>query len=474
MRLLLQETLILCLYLLMKKQLKQSQQYQTKLGSKRRFKALRRKKKGSNPSYFSNHDNQAYHYNNEILSYLKKKIKLNKRISQIEILPKYNKRDKSRRILRLPSVFSLVEAPRESFEFIHLLFITLHKDKTKKLIFDYSRCSYIGLEAQVYMDVILKFFIDHLKNKNSKYSSIQEITAINIYDEEILKLLFSVGSYAIMNNKEYSFDDIIPYRLCIGNRLDADSIGNKEIDTTKLIDYVLECLKRVNKILTPDRLRDLSQIIGEVLANAEEHSSLNHRFSIGYYKDKEIEGKHCGLFNLVILNFGQTIYEKFKAPDCPTKHIVRQMKNLSSHYKNKKFFFPKELEEETLWTLYSLQEGVTSKANYKKRGNGSIRFIESFFNLGGNNLGSDGVSKLTILSGNTEVIFDGTYQITTRTKDNNTFKIMSFNSSGNLNLKPDKRYVKLNKNYFPGTLISAKILLTEEDTTNYVNKEKNN
>lgn len=59
------------------------------------------------------------------------------------------------------------------------------------------------------------------------------------------------------------------------------------------------------------------------------------------------------------------------------------MKALSNRYTEKKFWSFKTFDEETLWTLYSLQDGVTSISPqaYSHRGNGSLRFIESFFNL---------------------------------------------------------------------------------------------
>ena len=42
---------------------------------------------------------------------------------------------------------------------------------------------------------------------------------------------------------------------------------------------------------------------------------------------------------------------------------------------------------------------------------------------------------------------------------------MTFNESGNIEEKPDKDYVKYSEEYFPGTIISAKILFDEDDFT---------
>jgi len=128
-------------------------------------------------------------------------------------------------------------------------------------------------------------------------------------------------------------------------------------------------------------------------------------------------------------------------------------------------FFFKSFEEETLWTLYALQDGVTSIApnRYIRRGHGSIKFIESFFNIKGRMKEKDDISRMTILSGNTNITFDGTYNITTKSIDEEVFQYMTFNDSGNIEDKPNTDFVKFVDNYFPGTIISAKILFNNDD-----------
>jgi hypothetical protein len=231
-----------------------------------------------------------------------------------------------------------------------------------------------------------------------------------------------------------------------------------------MADYVIDCLHKMNKRLTPEKRDDLCTVIGEVLINAEEHSTTQHRFSIGYFKEEKNNGDHFGLFRLVILNFGKTIYEKFKSDDCPNKEIVKRMNDLSVSYTRKLWILPGKFEEESLWTLYALQEGVTSVSQESyKRGNGSIRFIDSFFNIKGSSQ-TDNISRMSIVSGRTRIVFDGKYCITEKTNsDGEKFKVMTFNQSGNIEDKPDTDCVIYSKNYFPGTMISAKLLLNDDD-----------
>jgi hypothetical protein len=291
---------------------------------------------------------------------------------------------------------------------------------------------------------------------------------INLIDEKLKKLIFSVGSPVNLGVQQINYPDTVKYKLRVHNKSEerdvSKQMAQKELDTTEMADYVIECLAKMHKELTPDKLNDLCTVIGEILINAEEHSTLHHRFSIGYFKEENESGNHYGLFRLVILNFGKTIYEKFKSDDCPNQDIVTQMNNLSESYTKKSWLKKGEFEEESLWTLYALQEGVTSISQEScKRGNGSIRFIESFFNIKGSNE-VDETSRMSIVSGKTRIIFDGKYCISTKTNNSGEqFKVMTFNDSGNIENKPDNECVLYSKNYFPGTMISAKILLNDDD-----------
>ena len=372
----------------------------------------------------------------------------------------------------VPKVFSIVENPEPSYKFIREVFGALLFQTHDKILMDYSICQRVDLGAQVLLDIIQLDIISFYKKcrRHKKTSpKVSKIGGLNVINENVSKMLFSVGSPAIHNGDKRDFPDIIPYKLCIYERppnLDSTEASmQKDIDTTTLVDYVLDCLKRMDKYLTPERLDDLCTVISEILINAEEHSSTQKRFSIGYFQETNGSEKHYGIFRLAILNFGDNIYSKFKDPNCPNQDIVRIMEQLSKEYTSKGLFKRKKFEEETLWTLYSLQEGVTTvpKELYKKRGNGSIRFIESFFNIKGSQ-GVDNISKMAILSGNTSIIFDGKYGITDNLNDKGEkFQIMTFNDSGLISDIPDKNYVKFVKEDFPGTIISARILFNEDD-----------
>lgn len=397
---------------------------------------------------------------------------ISKKDSQFNLSNLLESTNNSKGVFLVPENFSIVDNPKNSYKFIREVFGALLFQTHPKVVLDYSICQQIDLGAQTLLDIILlDVFSFYRKCRRHKKTmpKVINIGGCNIRNKAVSKMLFSVGSPATLNNEKRVFPDIIPYRLCIykrpSNLNSTDASCQKAIDTTILVDYVLNCLKRLDKSLTPEKLDDLCTVISEILINAEEHSSYQKRYSIGYFHETNDDESHYGVFRLVILNFGESIYSKFKSEDCPNKDIVAKMENLSKEYTSKGFFRRQKFQEETLWTLYSLQEGVTtvSKEKYKKRGHGSIRFIESFFNIKGN-MKADSSSKMAILSGNTSLIFDGKYNIVEKTDSSGeNFKIITFNESDDISDAPDEKYVKYVTEDFPGTLISAKIIFNEDD-----------
>lgn len=366
-------------------------------------------------------------------------------------------------VFYIPQVFSLTENPDESYAVVRSIFAALIRQYTKEIVIDYRNCKKITLDAQVFLDIILKDVIHFYKfcNRIPKFQTkVVSISGRALHKPEIESLLYSVGSPAIHNNKKICYPNVIPYNLRV-HKVEGDRIKQleqKDLDTTELALYVMECLKRMGRTLDGDARDHLCTIIGETLINAEEHSTTRFRYSIGYFKDVEINGEHVGEFQLVIMNLGRTIYEKFHDSNCPNQTAVENMKKLSSHYTKNRFLTGKDFEEETLWTLYALQDGVTSvsPSEYANRGNGSLRFVESFFNLKGND---ENESHMYIQSGHTNILFDGTYNTSEQIVNGKPYRVMTFNESGDIHDKPDVRYVRRTEAYFPGTFIYANLFI---------------
>lgn len=385
--------------------------------------------------------------------------------SPLNIKTLINVKDNYGGVVKIPKVFSLIDNPKESYDAIKKLTASLLFQNHREVVIDYSSCESFTLEAQVLLDLILKdilriFNVCKRIPKNRYF--IKNITDRSKKGSNVRAMLFSVGSQAIHANKHIEYSHIVPYHLCIHKAINnsIEQIEQKELDTTSLSDYVEKCLSKMGRKLDGESMDDLCTVIGEILINAEEHSSTHCRYSIGYFEQKNIEGKHVGVFQLVILNMGRSIYEKFHDADCPNKEVVEKMKSLSDKYTERKRWQLHKFDEESLWTLYSLQDGVTSVSptEYSQRGNGSLRFIESFFNL--KNIDRDDkISKMVLQSGHTNIVFDGTYGTSERLVNNNRYRILTFNKSNNIEDVPDTKFVKRTDFYFPGTFIYANIIL---------------
>ena len=245
-------------------------------------------------------------------------------------------------ILEVPKNFSVLENEKESYSFLQRIVSILIFQSCKDLWLDYEHCKNIDLLTQVFLDSILldidKFITTCERAKVDKYLNVRSIGGKNMRERKVRRLLNSVGSPAVLINRNVSYDGVKPYRLkCFdGNSVNPKTyMVQKEIDTTTLLEYVNDCLAKVHKTLTTDALKYLGYVIGETIINAEEHSSLHYRYLIGYFEECNEGDKHYGLLNLVIMNFGQTIYEKFKYPLTDTRindRYVTQMENLSNEY----------------------------------------------------------------------------------------------------------------------------------------------
>jgi len=371
--------------------------------------------------------------------------------------------------LFVPEPFSLLENEKESFKFLNDIFYLLDHDMTENILIDFQYCENIDPDASICLDLIVGEFIRYFQACRVRKvpKKLKNIRVLNHQKDSIKRVLYSIGAFTNLKGFKIKFSDVVPYPLKIGDNR-SGSPEEKEVEITELVDYLRSCLKRMSKDLTPRALRDFSQIIGEILTNAEEHSTTQYRYSIGYFQEFNTSKNHYGYIKLVILNFGDTIYEKFKGPNCRNLEVKKRMEELSNKYTRKGLFTSREFEEETLWTLYSLQEGVTS--TNEKRGNGSIRFIESFFNLKGTGSKADKDSKLKLMSGNSRIIFDGTYPIKTIKKHSGeSFQVMTFNKNSDIENKPDKKFVNFVPHFFPGTILTARIVIDDEDLKNYGN-----
>lgn len=366
-------------------------------------------------------------------------------------------------ILRVPEIFSLSDAPEETSQFLKSFLYSLQFPTQETIIIDYSKCKRIDLGASITMDIIFTEFIEHFKNLQ-KYNlplPIISISGQNLHDENVKRFIYSIGTHRTITGIKLNYPDIATYALRIGKK--GSNPGSIEIESTKLVEHIEKCLSMMKMTLNQTAQENLADIIGEVLNNAEIHSSTDYRYSIGHFEKSKEGDKNVGVFQFVIFNFGQTIYERLKDKEaCLNQAAVVEMQHLSEEYTKKGWLGlgKDKTMEESLWTLYALQDGVSCLSPH--RGNGTMNFIESFLSIKGNEKSDE--SKLILFSGNTKIICDGTYHTFEKVNHlGEKHKLITFNDEKSIEEKPNEKFVTFVKNYFPGTMIYAKVYIKPEN-----------
>lgn len=340
-------------------------------------------------------------------------------------------------IINIPEVFSF---SNNTFDTINVIKEIAYSAKNQYSIFlNHENCKEIDLAASLVMDTIIMEYRNICKKLKLKVNfSGQLSTSMKVND--ILRFSGIVHNLDIDKTKEHSRFKLLPLTK------------NEEagILTTKIIDYYSDCLKTKGFCLTEAGENHFSTLMGEVISNCSDHGGENVQwYALGHYITE------YGECNLTIFDFGDTIYEGLKNKSLYQK-TTNKLEELTLAHKN----FFQHPDEELLWTLFSLQHGISrlNSVEDETRGQGTIDLIDSFQKLGGKYDGNGNIQKpiMSITSGNINILFDGTYTIK---ENNNDYKIIAFNEKNSLEEEPDERYVRNIKNYFPGTVLSMKFFI---------------
>lgn len=218
----------------------------------------------------------------------------------------------------------------------------------------------------------------------------------------------------------------------------------------KFAQYVNRCLGTEGKSLTPMARHLLCSYVGEVVENAEVHAGMVDWTMHGYL-DMSTAQPQC---QIIVFNLGKSIAQTLE--ELPAGSYTRQQiaEFLDAHSSGG--LFTRSWRQEDLLTLVALQGTVSCKnvSEDTTRGNGTADLIEFFQRMHDERTGSTGqAAQMFIISGDTRIIFDGTYRIS---KNSAGTRLIAFNDDNNLKQPPDHRYVKPLKNArLPGTMIGV-------------------
>ena len=348
----------------------------------------------------------------------------------------------------IPEVFSF---SKNAYDTINVIKEIAYAARNEYSIFlNHENCKEIDLAASLVMDTIIMEYRNvckKLKQKINFSGKLSKYSNIN----DILRFSGIVHNLNIEKTRDNSRFKLLPLTK------------NEESGTmtTKIIEYYSSCLKTKGYGLTEEGENYFSTMIEEVISNCSDHGGENVQwFALGHFITQD------GECNLTIFDFGDTIYEGLKNKTLYQK-TANKLEYLTSFHK--KMFH--RTDEELLWTLFSLQHGISrlNSAQDETRGQGTIDLIDSFQKLGRKYDKDGNIQKpiMSITSGNINILFDGTYTIR---EDENNLKVIAFNAENSLKNEPDEKYVKNIGNYFPGTVISIKFFIDRE----YIEELKKN
>lgn len=333
---------------------------------------------------------------------------------------------------------------------------------------DFRKCEYSSIANFSLLEVVIRN-LHAIKDRYNNFKYIKSSKEIKILQsEKDVKTNKYLHAFLGVKLPEFQNDGskYLKLPLQIGKQRNYKE-NPKAIVSTNVVDFVNKSAEKVGVELNLRGRRAIEGLMGEVLGNAEDHSvPYGEWFVDGIsFAEKQNETEVVDV-NLTIMNVGPSMYEGFEQTKIENAENYNICQRLYDSHKKKFTYFVK-FEREALFTLYLLNDGI-SRLKYKdeSRGNGTMRFLESFIALG--SFGEKNPKfkcELNVISGHTILTCDNDMHAF----KNNGLNTLSLNKEKDFKELPDKNYLVYNTEYFPGTILECHIYLNEDYFKNTIN-----
>lgn len=405
----------------------------------RQYRIERHRKRRKNKKY------NPYKINNNYLE--KQKAMLPK---EIELLADDNTNIKSNNItINLPKSFSITNNPIDTINTIKKISSLFLINNDLELTIICNDTIDMDMSALILLDLVIVRGSTFITKKRHKCSINGDLPK----KSDICELFIFSG---LPNHLNLLRKDKINPNIEILNPFVARQDSN--LETQRIIEYYNRCLKKNGYQLNDKGKIFFYRLINEIVDNAKIHNGYDDLYYCGgFYSDTTKKGQ------LSIISFGNSMYESLNS-ETTDINIKKKIKEYLSYQKN---FFDVTYKEETSWTVYALQYKISRYNNIENpdRGTGTIRFIEAFMQMG--KTSKNEKPRMALLSGNTHIIFDGTYNLKEETINGEPIKVIAFNKNNNLKEKPDNEYVKSIKAKFPGVIINVEFYMDKTYLENF-------
>lgn len=357
------------------------------------------------------------------------------------------------RCVRLPATFSFIDDPEAALGALGT-FLRCARDGARTIAVDQQACEQLDLCAGSVLNVLA---LEAHQRLRTRFMGAWPRTL------EPLEIVVATGLPRLLGVPLPELPRFSTFDLLHGGATARRSklrTSRKEQATTDLVRYVQRWFLEHGYAFSGDGMHRLGKLVGEVLANAEDHSGRGEWWAAGYLR-RPTDGA-VGDCHLTIFSFGDTLAESLQS--LPANSGLRQdIEALVIEHTRRGLFERERWTEEALWTLYALQDGVTR--HYEQRGSrgvGTADMIEEFQFLGQTHAGTL-APRMCVMSGHTHILFDGRYHLRAeQTVENQERRVIAFNDTNTLSKRPDPTAVRTLRQFFPGTLISLRFYLDRD------------
>lgn len=386
-----------------------------------------------------------------ILDYYKKFFKLNKNRAKTTSF-------------KLPNKFCFITDPENCLQSIAYIINSSRNIGNKTIHISHEAVKSYDLTAEVLLANGVKSALEFRKSKNKEFE-VRGTLSKNLDHQQlvneigIIRSLDAETDLKLPHPREvqylYSFRSI--YRV----KASPHSVDDKSTSAYELAQHLRLCLETKN--LTIKDCNALSKCVGEVLDNAERHSSKyrsNHVWHVNAFFNDNTEHRYV---EISIFNFGRSIAESFKdlAPHSYPYQLIKVYLDNHGHV----------VPRDDLITVAALQHRMSSKLTDENSnmGQGTLILLEYFesllteYNFLKNRNSSSNVDYspiMSIVSGSTHILIDGTYQLGRLKGTEDEQYVVAFNTENDLKSPPCKKAVRhMDNAFFPGVAISIRFPL---------------
>lgn len=361
-----------------------------------------------------------------------------------------------------PTEFSFEEYGEDSITFFKIM-MSSYLLSDDSITIDFTNCKSIDISNATLLDIIIKELNKIKRAYNQKY-----------YYQTNKKIKYIASKHSKTNKCLFAFelidkiDDINEGEgyLYLGLKKGwAKRTSYKEnykgAICKEVREFINNALQQSNAILNATGTNKIDRLLSEIFNNAEDHSILNEWYVNGVAYKNIVNDEPIVELNLSILNLGFSIAEGILNTRRDNTEVFNVTEEwYAKHKKQMRKWGNPKFQEEDLYSLYCLQEGI-SRLKYKdeSRGNGTMNFLRAFIELGAFGVvNPEYKSHLNIISGKNIVNCDN--ERAPYEDENGTFWL-SLNQENDLGKLPDPKYLKRTRQYFPGTFLEVKIYLNK-------------